>query len=82
MKRLMVAAIAVVSLVLLGPGTLRAAGQPNANPQQNAGAAPGQQFGTSADVAAKKRLDEQKYQNPAPGSANAARHGPSSSKKE
>ena len=58
MKRLMVAAIAAVSLVLLGPGTLRAAGQPDSNPRQTGGAAPGHQFGTSADVQAKRQFPQ------------------------
>ena len=72
MQRLTLAAVAAVALLLLGQGTLRAAGQPDASPQQNAGAAPGQRFGTSADVTAKKRLDEQKYQKtPAESAAGA-----------
>ncbi len=75
MKRLMMAVLAAVSFLLVGQGMLRAGGQPQANTRQSAGAVPGQQYGTSADVAAKQRLDAQKYQKPATG----ARHEPPSS---
>jgi hypothetical protein len=80
MKRLVLAAIAAASLLFLGQATVRAAGQPDSNPKQAGGAAPGQQFGTSADVAAKKRLDEQKYQKSPAESAAGAHSRPSSSK--
>ena len=85
MKRMMVAAVAAVSLVLVGHGTLRAAGQPQcetgeqagaapgqqANPQDT-GAAPGQQYGTEANVEAKKQVDAQKYQSAGASSATEA----------
>jgi hypothetical protein len=82
MKRLVLAVIAAVSLLFLGQGTLRAAGQPDSNPRQTGGAAPGHQFGTSADVQAKKQLDEQKYQRSPAESAARANNRPSSSKEE
>ena len=82
MNRLMLAAMAAGSLVFLGPGTLRAAGEPDSNPRQTGGAAPGHKFGTEADVTAKKQADQQKYQNPMAGSASGARQQSSSSKQK
>ena len=58
MKRSVLAVIATVSLLFLGQGTLRAAGQPDSNPSQTGGAAPGHQFGTSADVQAKRQFPQ------------------------
>ncbi|MBV8614722.1 MAG: hypothetical protein JOY66_13300 [Acetobacteraceae bacterium] len=78
MARSMLAAIAAASLLCLGQGTVRAAGEPNSNPRQAGGTAPGQQFGTSADVGAKKQLDEKKYQK-SPAELAAGAHGQSSS---
>jgi hypothetical protein len=69
MKRLVLAVIAAVSLLFLGQGTLRAAGQPDSNPRQTGGAAPGH-----------KQLDEQKYQRSPAESAARANNRPSSSK--
>jgi len=81
MRRLMLAAIAAASLLLIGQGAPRAAGEPDSKPRQNAGAAPGQQFGTQADVAAKKRLDAPKYQKPT-AESTAGAGGESSSKQQ
>lgn len=81
MNRLTVAAIAAASLVLAGQGTVRAAGEPDSNPRQNGGAVPGHQFGTAADVAAKKQQNARKYQNPGP-SAGALHEPPSSGQKQ
>ncbi len=40
--------------------------------QERAGAAPGQQYGTEADVAAKKQADAEKYQTAEANSATQA----------
>ncbi len=70
--------VAALSLVLVGPGTLYAAGQPcadpdpeqlaaaRATPEQDAGAAPGHEYGTQADVRAKAQLDAQKFESAEP----------------
>lgn len=70
MKRITLAAVAATSLVLVsGHQPVRAAGEPQCNTGQTAGAVPGKDFGTQADVNAKKELDAQKY---AKAGANAA----------
>ena len=61
MKRISLAAIAAIGLMLAWYGPLQAAGQPQCDSGKNAAAAPGQKYGTSADVAAKKQIDTQKY---------------------
>ncbi len=71
MKRMMAAAVAAGRLVV-GHGTLRAAGQPQCGSGQNASAASGQQYGTSADVEAKKQADARKYEKAGPNSASEA----------
>ncbi|MBV8589418.1 MAG: hypothetical protein JO212_05055 [Acetobacteraceae bacterium] len=72
MKRMLAIAIAAASLLLAGQGTLRAAGQPQCDSGQTAGAAPGQKYGTSSDVAAKKQMDTEKYQTAGANSAKEA----------
>lgn len=82
MKRMMLAAFAAASLLLAGQGLLHAAGQPQCETDQQAGAAPGQQadaqaagampgqkYGTEANVEEKKQMDAQKYQTTAATSA-------------
>ena len=69
MKRIIAVAATAAGLLLAGQGTLRAAGEPQCETGPNAGAAPGQQYGTAADVAAKKQMEAQKYQTT---EANAA----------
>jgi hypothetical protein len=49
---------------------------------QNAGAAPGQKYGTSDDVAAKKEVDAQKYQTAGANSASEACPEPSSAQRQ
>lgn len=71
MKRMMAAAVAAASLVV-GHGTLWAAGQPQCDQGQNTGAAAGQQYGTSGDVEAKKQADARKYEKAEPNSASEA----------
>ncbi len=83
MKRMMMATAAAVSLVLVGHGTLHAAGQPCAAPdseqlaaaratpeqeapEQEAGAAPGHEYGTTANVRTKAQLDAQKFESAEP----------------
>lgn len=70
MKRTM--AVAVVGLPLAGSGTVHAAGQPQCDSGQTAGAVPGQQYGTEANRQAKKQADAQKYQEAGADSATAA----------
>ena len=55
------------------PGLGRSmAGQPQCDLAKNAGAAPGQKYGISADVAAKKQADAQKYETAGANSATEA----------
>ena len=72
MKRIMAAAIAAASLVVIEPGPVRAAGEPPCDSSQNAGAAPGQKLGTSEDMAVKKQADAEKYQTAGANSAKEA----------
>jgi hypothetical protein len=78
MKRMGAVAVAAISLMFVGHGTLRAGGQPQCDSANNAGAAPGQKYGTSADVAAKKQLDAQKYQTAGANSATETCQKPAS----
>jgi hypothetical protein len=72
MKRINVAAIAAMGLMFAWHGALHAAGQPQCDSAKNAGAAQGQKYGTSADVAAKKQIDTQKYETAGANSATEA----------
>jgi hypothetical protein len=81
MKRLMAAGIVAVSLVFAWHEA-HAGGQPQCDKGQNAAAAPGQKYGTSDDVAAKKEVDAQKYQTAGANSATEACPEPSSAQKQ
>lgn len=78
MKRIMIAAVAALSLVVAGHGTVRAAGQPQCETGPAAGAAPGQQYGTKtgemaqANIEAKKQADADKYRSAEPNTATQA----------
>lgn len=64
MRRILLAAVAAIGvLAAAGQGAHRAAAQmPQCDPARS-GAAPGQRYGTSADVDAKKRADAEKYRS-------------------
>jgi hypothetical protein len=71
MRQVMLAAVAAIGLVV-GHGTHRAAAQmPQCEPGRS-GAAPGQQYGTAGDVAAKQTADAEKYRTAEANSATKA----------
>ena len=72
MKQVMLAAVVAVSLLVVGHGTHRAAAQMPQCDSGRSGAAPGQQYGTAADVAAKKQADAEKYRSAEANSATQA----------
>ncbi len=70
MKRIMTAA--TVGLLIAGHGMHRAAGQMPQCDRERAGAAPGRQYGTEEDVAAKKQADAEKFRTAEANSATQA----------
>lgn len=72
MKRMMAAAVAAVGLVLVGYGTAHAGAQVQCGSGGSTGAAPGQQYGTEANVEAKKQMDAEKFQTAEVNSATQA----------
>ena len=70
MRRMMTAA--AVGLLIVGHGTHRAAGQMPQCDRERAGAAPGRQYGTEEDVAAKKQAAAEKFRTAEANSATPA----------
>ena len=71
MKRTTMAVMTAASLMVVGQGHSALGQMPNCDPARS-GAAPGQQYGTAADVAAKKQADAEKYRTAAANSATQA----------
>ena len=67
-----VVAAVVVGLLVVGYGMHRAAGQMPQCDREKAGAAPGRQYGTEDDVAAKKQADAEKFRTAEANSATQA----------
>lgn len=63
--------VAAASLAIAGQGHRALAQMPSCDPARS-GAAPGQQYGTAEDVAAKKQADAEKYRTADANSATQA----------